>query len=729
MRRAAGVVILALVCAITVPIVLARPASAFTSATLTNVGASSGHPGATATFAYNFDLTDCEAGGAVAGDTIQIILDWDSPFGQMGTATTTIGTSCSGQVSGPVPPTAPTGSHSPTASLIDETQGAAVASSQATGSFTVTPSPTPTPTPTPKHTPTPTPKPTPTPTPGITPTPKPTPKPTPTPTPLPTPPPFVGGGGGGGSGGGAPQGGAACSGGIGQSPTPSQLATAADLLSAPGADATAIQIQVLASDTYYADAGGNDLGFVTRLYDDILRHDPTAVEVATSLALLSGTGSTVRTQLVQNVVLGAEARAIRVDQAYHALLKTYPNSTELAAWVNRLSGPEAPGISGSTMLEEIAASAPYFALNGSKGAAFVTALYEELLSTAPASTDLAADAGLINQVNAGSAAARLTLAQGVINSAAYRDGEVTSFYANYLHQTCRALAAQECVSTIAVPSAAELSTALTNFASGSSEEEIIAGVLGSNQYYGNHGTTQVGLIKGVYQDLLGRAPTDAEVAAAQSTYTNDPVGHTAFAQAMVTSVGYQDLLVALDYQQLLLRAPLPDEVITGQGILGGDVKSLQTPDEILMESIAATTEFYLDQGGTDSRFAVHTIPTLLVRAGTTSEVSGYLHLPLPHDATWQGAVVESIIDSSEYRTDFINGVYERYLTDSVCLVTTSQSTDGDGGGPFKNIPGGWFGLGILVGVLIMGGAGAAFFTMERRRFARMYPNEIPRQRK
>jgi hypothetical protein len=727
MRRAAGVVILALVCAIAVPIVLARPASAFTSATLTNVGASSGPPGATATFTYSFDLTDCQAGGAAVGDTIVITLDWDSPFSQIGTATSTIGTDCSGQVSGRVPGTAPTGSHNPIASLFDATQGAAPPSSQATGAFTVTPSPTPTPTPTPKHTPTPTPKPTPPPTPGITPTPKPTPKPTPTPTPLPTPPPFVGGGGGGGSGGGAAQGGAACSGGIGQSPTPSQLATAAALLNGPGADSTAIQIQVLTSDTYYADAGGNDLGFVTRLYDDILRHDPTPVEVATSLALLSGTGSTVRTQLVQNVVLSAEARAIRVDQAYHALLKTYPNNTELATWVNRLSGPGAPGISGGTMLEEIAASGAFYALNGSKGASFVNALSEELLGAAAASTDLAADAGLINEVNAGSAAARLTLAQNVVGSAAYRDGEITSFYANYLHQTCKALAVQECTSTIVVPSATELSTALTNFASGSSEEDIIAAVLGSDQYYANHGSTQLGLIKGVYQDLLGRASTDAEVAAAQTTYTNDPVGHTAFAQAMVTSAAYQDLLVSLDYQQLLLRAPLPAENAAGQGILGGDVKSLQTPDEILLESIASTTEFYVDQGGTDSRFATHTIPTLLLRPGTSPEVLGYLHLPLPHDGTWQGAVVESIIDSSEYRTAFINGVYEKYLTDSVCLVATPQSSDG-GGGPFKNIPGGWFGLGILVGVLIMGGAAAAFFTMERRRFARVYPNEIPRRR-
>jgi len=44
------------------------------------------------------------------------------------------------------------------------------------------------------------------------------------------------------------------------------------------------------------------------------------------------------------------------------------------------------------------------------------------------------------------------------------------------------------------------------------------------------------------------------------------------------------------------------------------------------------------------------------------------------------------------------------------------------------VPGGWFGLGIFVAVLIVGLGAAAFFTLERRRFARIYPNELPRHR-
>ena len=77
-----------------------------------------------------------------------------------------------------------------------------------------------------------------------------------------------------------------------------------------GADPTALEIQLLSSTEYYQDAGNNTLGFVTRLYDDVLRHDPTEIEVATALTVLNTGGDTARNQLVQDVVLSPEARAI-----------------------------------------------------------------------------------------------------------------------------------------------------------------------------------------------------------------------------------------------------------------------------------------------------------------------------------------------------------------------------------------------------------------------------------
>ena len=497
-----------------------------------------------------------------------------------------------------------------------------------------------------------------------------------------------------------------------------------------GADPTLLEMRLLSSDEYFADAGNNPLGFITRLYDDVLRHDPTPIEIATALQVVAGGTDAGRAQLVQNVVLSPEARAIRVDQAFHALLKTYPNGADLALWVNRLTGPGAHGLSGNSMVEEIAASATYYNLVGGSASAFMSHLFGDLLNRPPTPGELAKDAGLMKEIQAGSAAARLAIAENVVSDAEFRADEVTSFFANYMHATCKELLAEECTTTLGVPTTAQLSAALTSLSTGMTEEEIIAGILGGDQFYADQGSTQTGLIKGVYQDLVGRPPTTAEVSSALATYTNDSAGHNSFAMAMVESLPYQDLVVSLDYQQLLLRAPVTSELDAGQGVLGGDVRSLQTPDDLLIESIVSNTpEFYKDAGGTDSRMVARAISTLLMRSPTTSQELALLNLPPPHDATWEAAVAQSLVDSPEYRADFVRGVYAKYLTYSVCAVPVpAVAGDPVGTGFFSRVPGGWFGLGIFVGVLLMGAAGAVFFTLERRRFSRLYPNELPRHR-
>lgn len=731
MRRAAGLGILVLVGAVVVPVATATPVAA-ASPTLGAPSPSSGDPGTTVTYTYTWDPADCTTNMVADGDSI--ILVWDSPSEQLPSSGTIAnnGTTCMGNVSAQVPANSTTGdNHFPTA-FLQNSSGVGDTMSQtgpASSAFFVAPPPTPTPTPRP--TPTPTPRPTPTPTPRPTsgpptPTPLPTPKPTPTPTPLPTPPAFISGGGGGGSGGGSPQGGAACSGGIGRSPTSAELTAAIARLTS-GTDPTAIQIGLLASAEYYHDTGGTPLDFVNRLYDDVLRHDPTPVEVAMSLTTVSTAGDVGRLQLVQDVVYSPEARAIRVDQGFHTLLNTYPSSAQLAIWVNRLASSGGAGLSENTMIEEIAASAAYFALVGSKGSTFISRLYQDLLSRPPTSAELAGDATLVRQIDAAGSLPRLLLAENVVAGSEFRGDQVKSFYANYLHSTCPVLVAQECPLTLGSPTSAELSSALTALAGNSAEEDIIAGVLGSDQYYLHHGSTEAGLVKAVYQDLLGRSPTNGEMSAALQTYPNDPLGHLGFAQALVQSSEYKDLVVSFDYQQLLLRAARSAELLSGEGILGGDIPSLDTPDQTLLEQIVATPEYYADTGGTDSRFVVRTISTLLMQAPTTEDALQYLHQPPPHDAKWQLGVARSIIVTPSYETDFVRGVYEKFLTYALCTKPTPPAVGGGSSGGFiKNIPGGWFGAGVLAGVLLLGAAVAAFFALERKRFSTIYPDEVRR---
>ena len=161
-------------------------------------------------------------------------------------------------------------------------------------------------------------------------------------------------------------------------------------------------------------------------------------------------------------------------------------------------------------------------------------------------------------------------------------------------------------------------------------------------------------------------------------------------------------------------------------MLGGDVPSLQTPDQTLVEQIVATPEYFTDTGGTQTDFILRTIDILLLQAPLTAEAQQYLIEPLPHDAKWQSSVAESVIDNASYQTNFVRGVYAKFLTYSDCAKTTAIVAGPGDAGFLKQVPGGWFGLGVLVGVLLMGAGAALFFTLERRRFARIYPDEVPR---
>ena len=443
----------------------------------------------------------------------------------------------------------------------------------------------------------------------------------------------------------------------------------------------------------------------------MLRRDPTPIEVASALATLASGDGPGRSELAQEIVLGPEARAIRVDNAFHTLLNRYPDSAELATWVNRLPGSgSTTGTLGTTMVAAIAGASDFYAAAGDSPTGFISKLYSDLLSRSPSSAELAGNAVSSTEIAQGDPSTRLAAVDAVLSSSAFRSAEITSFFDNYLHPTCRELAEQECTNgAVQTPTPDDLATALTSLTSGSTEEGIIAGVLGSPQYYQNHQSTQTGLIGGVYEDLLGRAPTDAEYMAALNRYTNDATGHLDFATAMVSALAYRDRVISLDYQQLLLRAPYLSETITGEGVLGGGIPSVQTPDETLLETLLATSEYYADASGSDAGFVARTIEVLLARPGLTAEDSAYLQRPAPHDATWQISVANSILDGSEYRTDFVRGVYETYLTFSACPTNTG-SPQGDAG--LLASIGKTVMVGLLIGALIIG---IAVPTILRRR--------------
>ena len=378
----------------------------------------------------------------------------------------------------------------------------------------------------------------------------------------------------------APQGGATCSAGIGRSPSAAELNTDLARLVA-GTDPTEIQIGILASSEYFQDAGGTDLDFVNRLYDDVLRHDPTPVELATGLTILNDTGASGRGELAQDVVLSGEARAIRVDQVFHTLLGSYPNSTELAVWVNRLPGASAPTSSVSQMVEAITGSSTYYALVGGKGPAFVNRLYEELLNRAPTPTELSGDAALINEITAGVASARISVAAKVLVTAEFRPARSRRSSPTTCTQRVRSFVPRSAPPRSARRRPQSSPRPSLGLASNTTEEQIIAGVLGSDQYYENHGSTETGLVEGRLPGPARAAADAAELTAALDKYPNDSsVNRVRPVDGGVRSVQGPRHLARLP----AAGAPRATRLRggTGEGVLNGDVPTLQTPDRALI---------------------------------------------------------------------------------------------------------------------------------------------------
>src|SRR5207244_2459114 len=85
---------------------------------------------------------------------------------------------------------------------------------------------------------------------------------------------------------------------------------------------------------------------------------------------------------------------------------------------------------------------------------------------------------------------RQQLAQNLATSTEYDSNLVAGYYSRYLGRTA---------------SAAELSFWVPALAQGkSTDEDVLAQIVGSDEYYRNHGGSDASWLNAMYQDLLGR---------------------------------------------------------------------------------------------------------------------------------------------------------------------------------------------------------------------------------
>jgi hypothetical protein len=215
-------------------------------------------------------------------------------------------------------------------------------------------------------------------------------------------------------------------------------------------------------------------------------------------------------------------------------------------------------------------------------AAFVTGLYTNLLHRAPQSSEVSFWVGQLN----GGTATPLQVATEFVTSQEYRTDFIRSEYQLLLG---RAAGPQE------------VGYWLGQLQAGLTENQLAAAFLTSPEYFQNHGTTADGWLRGVYHDVLGRAPDAAGLAYWRQALGSGVPARTV-ALDIVTSPESAARIVTASYQSVLGHAPDAQALAIWQTALQQGLQPSQ-----LLANLAASPEFLNDTGGLDP-VQVHPVP-------------------------------------------------------------------------------------------------------------------------
>ncbi len=188
-----------------------------------------------------------------------------------------------------------------------------------------------------------------------------------------------------------------------------------------------------------------------------------------------------------------EQYANLVTAAYQKYLHRAPDALGLAGWVRGMQA----GLTDEQLEAFFIGSAEYIASRGAgpgHWAPWVTSMYQDLLGRTPSQAEVQL---WVSGLNLGISSAYV--AHGFAASAERETQRVTADYVKYLGR---------------VPAAAEVAQWVSAFVQGwATNEYVVAGFVGSAEYFARHGGTDWGWLRTAYQDILGRRPDDAGFAA------------------------------------------------------------------------------------------------------------------------------------------------------------------------------------------------------------------------
>jgi hypothetical protein len=190
----------------------------------------------------------------------------------------------------------------------------------------------------------------------------------------------------------------------------------------------------------------------------VLGRDPNAGEMSAATQALS-LGET-RTQLALLVLNSAEYRSNEIGSDYAAFLHRAPGQSETSSWLSLLGA----GASDEALAAQLIGSAEYYANRGNSSSdGFLSAMYCDAVSRAIDQFSQNNDDAAL-----GAATSRTTITTSLLSSAEYRKQLVGDYYLRYLRRA---------------GSPSELAFFAGLMGSGESDEQVIAAILGSSEYF------------------------------------------------------------------------------------------------------------------------------------------------------------------------------------------------------------------------------------------------------
>jgi hypothetical protein len=308
----------------------------------------------------------------------------------------------------------------------------------------------------------------------------------------------------------------------------------------------------IGSPEYIQTHGGAGAGWITGMYQNLLGRNPWPAEVTTWLQALANGEST--TNIAYGFAASPEREGQIVSADYQQYLGRTPTAAEVSSWVTVF---ENGSDTNENVVGGFAGSTEYFHNHFRNASDWYAAAYQAILG--------------LPATQAGAVPSFLpAVANTLTHSAEYYTGIVTAAYQRYLGRT---------------PDSAGLASWVGQMQQGVSDEHLEAAFIGSKEFIQNHGGLGAGWITAMYQSLLGRTPSQAEINQWLQALANG-VSTTTIAYAFAAGPEREGQRVAADYQQYLGRTPTAAEVaswvndfesgaVTNENVVAGFVGSVE----------------------------------------------------------------------------------------------------------------------------------------------------------